>query len=52
MLIIDVPYNLESALSVFHFLSLCVSFVISPAVTEIVTNCLYFLWVVVFFLIC
>lgn len=40
MLFIDVPYNLESALSVFHFLPLSVSVVISPAVTEIVTNCL------------
>lgn len=40
MLFIDVPYNFESAISVFHFLPLSVSFVILPAFTEIVTNCL------------
>lgn len=38
MLFIDVPCDLESALSVFHFLPLSASVVISPAVTEMVTN--------------
>lgn len=44
MLFIDVPYNFESALSVFRFLPFSVSVVISFAFTEIVTTAFYFLF--------
>ena len=40
MCFIHVPYNFASVFSVFPFLPLSVSFVTSPAVTEIVTDCL------------
>lgn len=49
---IDVLYNFEAALSVFHFLPLCMSVVTSPAVIEIVTNCLLYPLGCFFFLIC